>query len=716
MRQCPNCKTNNPDDARFCNYCGMRLPESKEETLYSDLDELEETPKTEFSDQEIEEESEKVIDEAKKLLNPDEKEEKEVFLQEEKKEERKEDEDTDTEQEQLKKQLTIPENLDRMIEEVTRQELEQELHRKIKLKEGSGKEQSHLDETEGVSEPTLMIGEKTEEEADEPTRMFTGDIGDFIKKKREYEDVPEEDAYEEILQSWERKRKEKKIKREREGKDPSRIPKFIKEKHSWSDLTAKQKKAVKRIVAGAAVFAAFCIFESYYGRPEAVAERYCKAYVKEDWKKTGHLSDLPKNGYATQDEYTTYMKKNAVTGVEDYQIKETKENRQIKIESGGKQRAFTVEYKTKTQGKNKETVVLQKQKRQRLLLFANWKVSSDKMIANDFNLYIPAGSTAWIDGTKLTKNDKIKDDSDGLDQYKISLFEGNHKIRIDVPWFKTYKSEFKASDKGSTTISKMKVSQSGKKKLDKKMKEILSSYIKAAKEEKSFCVKDDLIIQIELKQEGLEITGLKVLLKEDSVIDEQVKQTIRRKIERFLVNLYGNPNVYVSKFSMGILQIFNPNSKKAQYEFSSTLVISAECSCAIQCNADYFKEMYEKQVPEDKADEVYPLLFSTMRIDDIFVRYLMQYEILLGQVTNEHTQKEVTDYIKKVYNPANKDRQIGFQLTRRPRRKYKEDDLTYNRNLLGHGDIEKAVSEEKIRQLSRSIMDVLWFSLWNKAE
>ena len=113
---------------------------------------------------------------------------------------------------------------------------------------------------------------------------------------------------------------------------------------------------------------------------------------------------------------------------------------------------------------------------------------------------------------------------------------------------------------------------------------------------------------------------------------------------------------------------------------------------------------------------VYPLLFSTMRIDDIFVRYLMQYEILLGQVTNEHTQKEVTDYIKKVYNPANKDRQIGFQLTRRPGRKYKEDDLTYNRNLLGHGDIEKAVSEEKIRQLSRSIMDVLWFSLWNKAE
>ena len=90
MRQWPNCSPNNPVDAPPCNYCGIRLPESKEETLYSDLDELEEAPKTEFSDQEIEEESEKVIDEAKKLLNPDEKEEK--------KEERKEDEETDTEQ------------------------------------------------------------------------------------------------------------------------------------------------------------------------------------------------------------------------------------------------------------------------------------------------------------------------------------------------------------------------------------------------------------------------------------------------------------------------------------------------------------------------------------------------------------------------------------------------------------------------------------------
>ena len=473
MRQCPNCKTNNPDDARFCNYCGMRLPESKEEILYSDLDGLEEAPKTEFSDQEIEDEAEKVIDEAKKLLDPVLKEE---ILKEE------------TDRESLKKQLTIPENLDRMIEEVTREELEQELHRKIKLKETYMKEQEKPASEDVADEPTRMIGEDKKEETDEPTRMFTGDIGDFVKKKKDYEDVPEEDAYEEILQSWERKRKEKQIKREKEGKDPSRVPKFIREKRSWSDFTDSQKKIVKRAALGIVIFAIFCIAENFYGRPEAVAERYCKAYMNENWKKAGRLSDLPENAYVTLDEYVSYMEKNAVADIKNYQIKESKEDRQTKIESGGRQRAFTVTYQVKEKsGKaKKETLMLQKQKNRRLLLFADWKISSDQMIAKDFNLYIPAGAEAWIEGSKLTKAYKVKDDSDGLDQYKVSLFEGEHRIKVNVPWFKPYSSKFQASDKGSTTISKMKVSESGKKKLDKKMKKILETYVKAAKNGKAF--------------------------------------------------------------------------------------------------------------------------------------------------------------------------------------------------------------------------------------
>ena len=470
MRQCPNCKTNNPDDARFCNYCGMRLPESKEETLYNDLEGLEEAPKVEFSDQEIEEESEKVIDEAKKLFEPV---------------PQNEDFHIDDEEDRLKKQLTIPEDLDRMIEKVTKEELEQELHRKIKLKEKDLKEKEAAAE-ESVDEPTRMIGDDRSEEADEPTRMFTGDIGDFIKKKKEYEDVPEEDAYEEIIQSWERKRKEKKIRREREGKDPSGLLKFIREKRSWSDLTDKQKKVIRRTVLGVVAVIILCGLESYHGRPEAVAERYCKAYIQEDWKKTGRLSDLPSNGYATQAEYIKYMKKNAVTGVRSYQIKETKADRQTQVESGGRQRAFTVTYQTGKKKTKSETVILQKQQSRKFLLFADWKVSSDRMIAKDFNLYIPTGAEAWIDGKKLTEDYKVKDDSDGLEQYKLSLFEGTHKIRVKVPWFQSYSSKFQASDKGNTTISRMQISESGKKKLDKKMKHILKTYIEAAKEGKAF--------------------------------------------------------------------------------------------------------------------------------------------------------------------------------------------------------------------------------------
>ena len=421
MRQCPNCKSGNPDDARFCNYCGMRLPESKEETLYNDLEGLEKARKVEFSDQEIAEESEKVIDEAKKLFEPEWSEEPE-------------------ENDGLKKQLTIPENLGHMIEEVTREELEQELHRKIKLREQDLKEN----------------------------------------------ETPEEDAYEEILQSWERTRKEKKIKREKEGKDPSRVPQFIRDKRSWSDMTTGQKKAVKRIAAGILIVAVFCIIEVYHGRPEAVTERYCKAYMQENWKKAGRLSDLPKNGYVTQDEYVSYMKKNAVTGISGYEIKETKENRQTEVESGGKQRAFTVAYKTEDNKEKTKMLIVQKQKKRNLLFFTDWKVSSDEIVANDFNLYLPAGSKAWIDDIKLTEDSKLKDDSDNLEQYKVSLIEGEHKIKVKVPCFRMYRSGFRASDKGNATISKMKMSENGKKKFNRKMQDLLNAYVKAAKAGKSF--------------------------------------------------------------------------------------------------------------------------------------------------------------------------------------------------------------------------------------
>ena len=264
------------------------------------------------------------------------------------------------------------------------------------------------------------------------------------------------------------------------------MPQFIRDKRSWSDMTTGQKKAVKRIAAGILIVAVFCIIEVYHGRPEAVAERYCKAYIQENWKKAGRLSDLPKNGYVTQDEYVSYMKKNAVTGISGYEIKETKENRQTEVESGGKQRAFTVAYKTEDNKEKTKTLIVQKQKRRNFLFFTDWKVSSDEMIANDFNLYLPADSKAWIDDIKLTEDSKLKDDSDNLEQYKVSLIEGEHKIKVKVPCFRMYRSGFRASDKGNATISKMKISENGEKKFNRKMQDILNAYVKAAKAGKSF--------------------------------------------------------------------------------------------------------------------------------------------------------------------------------------------------------------------------------------
>lgn len=96
----------------------------------------------------------------------------------------------------------------------------------------------------------------------------------------------------------------------------------------------------------------------------------------------------------------------------------------------------------------------------------------------------------------------------------------------------------------------------------------------------------------------------------------------------------------------------------------------------------------------------------------VFEHYLLNHSVKAIAAAEGVTERAINAAIQRGLDNMKK----YFQPTRKLGRTYKEDDLTYNRNLLGHADIEKVVSEEKIRQLSRSIMDVLWFSLWNKAK
>ena len=100
-----------------------------------------------------------------------------------------------------------------------------------------------------------------------------------------------------------------------------------------------------------------------------------------------------------------------------------------------------------------------------------------------------------------------------------------------------------------------------------------------------------------------------------------------------------------------------------------------------------------------------------MKIDNIVTRYLMQYELLLNLVAPNHLQKEITTYIREIYNPAIKTAKVGFKKARKPGKNYDEDDITFHRNLLGHNSTIQEVSDKEIEIFSNKLADILLFTL-----
>lgn len=101
-----------------------------------------------------------------------------------------------------------------------------------------------------------------------------------------------------------------------------------------------------------------------------------------------------------------------------------------------------------------------------------------------------------------------------------------------------------------------------------------------------------------------------------------------------------------------------------------------------------------------------------MQIDNIAIRYLLQYEFLLSRVSKNRKQKEVTNYILNKYNPTKAFNKIGTQPTRRSGKSFEEDEITYYRNLLAHNEGGRVDDlEKKINLMNRAINDVIWYYL-----
>lgn len=95
----------------------------------------------------------------------------------------------------------------------------------------------------------------------------------------------------------------------------------------------------------------------------------------------------------------------------------------------------TVDVRYRTRGSNSDSsyeVVLNKQSGKKMLLFDDWKVSTDQLIGTDYRLHVPEGATVVFDGITLSDSyrDSGADDDYGICYVIPQLFLGSHTFTV----------------------------------------------------------------------------------------------------------------------------------------------------------------------------------------------------------------------------------------------------------------------------------------------
>lgn len=228
----------------------------------------------------------------------------------------------------------------------------------------------------------------------------------------------------------------------------------------------------------------------------------------------------------------------------------------------------------------------------------------------------------------------------------------------------------------------------------------------------SFTVTDDLIETVEISQTDDTICGLKFTLKDTITLDSDIVAKVTNKAEVFFVNMYGKLQPSIRAFNLEVEQVYDPKQKQTGcIKVFDTICFAESISIIREYGIDTFRDFFGKKSLRPDADNTYMLLFNIMKIDNIVTRYLMQYELLLNLVATNHLQKEITAFIRDVYNPTKPFNKIGFHQTRKPGKTYDEDNITYYRNLLGHNNASEEVTDEKINLFSNALAEVLLFAL-----
>lgn len=223
-------------------------------------------------------------------------------------------------------------------------------------------------------------------------------------------------------------------------------------------------------------------------RPSFVAEKYFSAYADQDWKTVYSLMDIPDGDFTGVDMFEETMGRKEYPEINHYKI----HTLDGYSPDSGMMKYMEAEYTVDGQGTGYMQIPLIRQDEKSLFIFDKWKVSSQELLINAYQISVPTGSSASVDGIELTDDYIISSGENGMDIYEISLFNGVHTVNVAAPWCENYEGEFDTDIEGSLMVSDMTLTDEGKAALEAKMQQILERFYTSAMSGAAYSELEDL--------------------------------------------------------------------------------------------------------------------------------------------------------------------------------------------------------------------------------
>lgn len=231
----------------------------------------------------------------------------------------------------------------------------------------------------------------------------------------------------------------------------------------------------------------------------------------------------------------------------------------------------------------------------------------------------------------------------------------------------------------------------------------------------SFTLEDRNIKTIKLNIKDNKINGIKTEFSVGIEISNELIASTEEQLKIFLIQLILQKGALARGLSIELDKVYDEKSVynvKNYIEARSDMKFSDSLQCAYSYDIEEYKNSYLSIPEDDSLRDDYFIQFNILRIDNIAIRYLLQYEFLLSRISKKRKQKDVTDYIINKYNSTKPFNIIGTRPTRRPGKTFEEDEITYYRNILAHNEGRSLKDiEEKINLMSRAMNEVIWYYL-----